>query len=87
VKKLDLDELKRIKADLEEKSYETRKKSIDNTFKDVVNGYRNSIRHQHQCICAYDNIDNVDMRAKAYDKTLNDAIPEILRRVDGIAME
>ena len=87
VKKLALGELERIKADLDEESYKTRKKIIDNTFKDVVNGYRNSIRHQHQCICAYDNIDNVDMGAKAYDKILNDAIPEILRRVDGIAKE
>ena len=86
-KKLALGELERIKADLDEKSYETRKKSIDNKFKYVVNGYRNSIRHQHQCICAYDNIDNVDMGAKAYDTMLNNAIAAILRRVDGIAEE
>jgi hypothetical protein len=84
-KKLALGELERIKADLDEESYKTRKKSIDNKFKVVVNGYRNSIRHQHQCICAYDNIDNVDMGAKAYDTMLNNAIAAILRRVDGIA--
>jgi hypothetical protein len=86
-KKLALGELERIKADLDEESYKTRKKSIDNKFKVVVNGYRNSIRHQHQCICAYDNIDNVDMGAKAYDTMLNNAIAAILRRVDGIAEE
>jgi hypothetical protein len=87
VKKLAIGELESIKADLDEESYKTRKRIIDDTFKAVVNGYKNSICHQHQCICAYDNIDNVDMGAKAYDKVLNDAIPEILRRVDGIAKE
>lgn len=75
-------ELQKGRIDAEE--HQERVKGAKAAFKATKMLYRNSIRHMHNCICAFDNIDRVDIGAKEYDAMLNGAIPDILHLVDGL---
>jgi hypothetical protein len=75
-------ELQKGRINAEE--HQERVKGAKAAFKATKMLYRNSIRHMHNCICAFDNIDRVDIGAKEYDAMLNGAIPDILHLVDGL---
>ena len=72
------------KGQISEAQHSERVKGARAAFKATKMLYRNSIRHMHNCICAFDNIDRVDIGAKEYDAMLNGAIPDILHLVDGL---
>ena len=72
------------KGRINAEEHQERVKGAKAAFKATKMLYRNSIRHMHNCICAFDNIDSVDIGAKEYDAMLNGAIPDILHLVDGL---